>query len=113
MGLEFHQRLLVLLIALIPELRHPFIIGHVKLADLRKKIGWDLNPRHLDFSSALPTELPIFERAVGTDEVLQRRLHLSNYVRVTPLPFIIAYEKLTNFVIVLSYTCSLFLLYEN
>ena len=52
--------------------------------------------------SALPTELPIFERAVGTDEVLQRRLHLSNYVRVTPLPFIIAYVKLADFVIVLS-----------
>ena len=101
MGLEFHQRLLVLLIALIPELRHPFIIAYVKLADFAKKIGWDLNPRHLDCSSALPTELPIFERAVGTDEVLQRRLHLSNYVRVTPLPFIIAYVKLADFVIVL------------
>ena len=63
---------------------------------MRKKIGWDLNPRHLDFSSALPTELPIFERAVGTDEVLQRRLHLSNYIRVTPLPFIIAYVKLAD-----------------
>ena len=56
--------------------------------------------------SALPTELPIFERAVGSVELLQRRLHLSNYIRVTPLPFIIAYEKLVDFVIVLSYTFS-------
>ena len=64
---------------------------------LRKKIGGRLSPRHLDMlSSALPTELPIFERAVGSVELLQRRLHLSNYIRVTPLPFIIAYEKLTN-----------------
>ena len=78
-----------------------------------QKIGWDSNPRHLASTSALPTAPPIFERAAGSIELLQRRLHLSNYIRVTPLPFIIAYEKLADFVIVLSYTCSLFLLYEN